>query len=166
MTTARSLALPRVVATVAALTLATLGACGSDDDDPTTTVSDPTETSESTAPSGGTTGSPTSDPSGGGTAGPFVLTTDNDDIRVSGNSQAGCTNPDETTLEVSFTDGTLVVQVSAEDGEGTVIVPGFFEGTIDSIQVGDLGDVFISGRGSLADDTAEPTTFDVTGSCA
>jgi len=150
----------RLLAIAAALALpVVLGACGSDDDDPT-------DTTGSTTPAGGTARSSTSDPSGYGTAGPFVLTSDNDDIRVSGNSLSGCTNPDETTLEVSFTDGTLEVQVSAVAGEGTVIVPGIFEGTIDSIMVGDAGDVFISGRGSLADDTAEPTTFDVTGSCA
>lgn len=94
----------------------------------------------------------------------FELTTANGDVTVRGSSD-GCTNPSETTLDVEFTDGTNEVVISAEDGEGSVIIPGLFEGTIDEIAVGDIGNVMISGRGGLADDSAEATTFEVLGNC-
>lgn len=155
-------------------------ACGSDDEADSgssttadTATSDNSSSSTSDTTSGtdsaqGTTGSTQgTDPGGTSELGSleFELSTANGDVAVRGTSD-GCTNPSETTLDVTFTDGTSEVVVSAEDGVGSVIIPGLFEGTIDQIAVGDLGNVMISGRGGLADDSAEPTTFEVLGNCA
>ena len=167
----------RALGLIAVLAVAPL-ACGSDDetdsDSPTTAETASSEPDRSDTNSSGTgstqdTGGTTASTDGGGTAElgslEFELTTANGDLTVRGASD-GCTNPSETTLDVTFTDGTSEVVVSAEDGEGSVIVPGLFEGTIEQIAVGDLGNVMISGRGGLADDSAEPTTFEVLGNCA
>ncbi len=140
---------------------ALLVACGDDSAGSSTTTSTTTSTSTSTGSSGTADGS---DP-GDAASSDFALTTSDGSFGVSGPS-SGCSNPDETTLDVSFSDGNYEVVVSAQSGEGSVVVPGVFEGTIDNIAVGDLGDVTISGRGGLADDSVAPTTFEVTGSCA
>jgi hypothetical protein len=175
----------RALGLVAVCALA-LVACGSDDEadggSSTTAGTSSSDTSSSDTSSSDTDSSGTSgtdsaqgatgstratDPEGASELGSleFELTTANGDVTVTGTSD-GCTNPSETTLDVTFTDGTSEVVVSAEDGEGSVIIPGLFEGTIDQIAVGDLGNVLISGRGGLADDSAEPTTFEVLGNCA
>ena len=40
-----------------------------------------------------------------------------------------------------------------------------FEGMVEDMSVGDTGIVSIIGRGSIADDSATPTTFEVIGIC-
>ncbi|MGI9576778.1 MAG: hypothetical protein ACR2OH_01105 [Microthrixaceae bacterium] len=161
-------------ALLAACALA-LAACGNDDEPDTsskttttTTTDDTTSTTSSTTEST-TPAVPTTEDTPVNSAdelGPlqFELTTANDDVTVRGSTD-GCTNPSETTLDVTFSDGTNEVVVVAENGEGSVIIPGLFEGTIDEIAVGDTGNVTISGRGGLADDSAEATTFEVLGNC-
>ena len=157
--TRRTLAPLAIVLFAAAL----LTACGSDDaseESSTSTSADSTASTASNDP--GTTGD-TADANTDAKA--FELTTSDGSLTVAGTAD-GCTNPDETTLDVTFSDGTYEVVVSADDGEGSVIIAGLFEGTIDEISVGDTGRVDISGRGGIADDSVAPTTFTVTGSCA
>lgn len=139
----------------------------SDSTTTSTTATTTTTTSTTTTTIAGDTVDPTTGSAAAPTTGSleFTLDTANGDVSVSGTATR-CTNPSETTLEVTFSDGTQQVVVSALDGAGSVTIPGLFEGTIDQIAVGDLGNVSISGRGGLADDSAEATTFTVVGSCA
>lgn len=156
---------PWVARLLAALLLTSwLGAaaCGDDGASGTTTSGPAAPADRAPADAvGGTTAAP-SDPAGEDR---FVLTTDTDDIRVSGPTTGPCVIGGGTSLEVTFSDGTNDVEVAAASGSGTVVVAGVFEGRIDQVQLGDAGEVFLSGRGSLADDTAEPATFVVRGRC-
>ena len=94
----------------------------------------------------------------------FRLTTADDSITVQGTA-GECAGPGDTSLETEFSDGTNTVRVAVADGSGTVTVPGIFEGTVEDISIGESGIVSMFGRGSLADDSAQPTTFEVVGIC-
>ncbi|MEQ6902068.1 hypothetical protein [Nocardioides sp. YIM 152588] len=108
------------------------------------------------------------DATDGGPAGAlqFQMATADGAIALTGTADA-CTNPDETTLAVTFTDGTTTVAVDASGGGGGIVVSGGtqFEGRVDTLVVGDVGNVEITGHGALADDTAEPTEFTILGGC-
>ncbi len=153
-----------VTAVALGLACALLISCGSEDAESAATTAT-TTTSSAPSPSSSSDDSESEDDDASPGSLEFTLSTSNGDVSVSGTA-TGCTNPSETTLDVTFSDGTQEVVVSATDGSGTVKIPGVFEGTIDAIAVGDLGNVTISGRGGLADDSAEATTFTVVGNCA
>ncbi|MCP4434873.1 MAG: hypothetical protein GY812_05135 [Actinomycetia bacterium] len=143
-------------------------ACGDDDgtDDVTTDSQAVQQETDSTEPggegeSGGDAGS---DGSFQLTTMEFRLTTADDSVTVQGTASE-CADPGETTLTTEFSDGTNTVLVSATDGTGTVTIPGVFEGMVEDMSVGDTGIVSIIGRGSIADDSATPTTFEVIGIC-
>jgi hypothetical protein len=173
----------RVAAVAAGLVLVplALAGCGKDDTASTTTTtkarSTTTAKATTTTTEAGATGSgagmgsstTTSAAGGGGTTSSapntFELTTADNRVSLSGKAQS-CTSNGETTLSVVFSNGSKEVIVSATNGTGRVMMPGQFEGTIQSISVGDTGSVRITGKGSAADDTAKPTTFTVTGNCA
>jgi len=173
----------RFAAVVAGLALVplTLAGCGKDDTAASTTTAKATTTTiakaTTTTVKAGATGSgggmgsstTTSAAGGGGTTSSapktFELTTADNSVSLSGKAQS-CTSNGETTLSVVFSNGSKEVIVSATNGTGQVMMPGQFEGTIQSISVGDTGAVRITGKGSVADDTAKPTTFTITGNCA
>ncbi|KHL13393.1 hypothetical protein CLV56_3964 [Mumia flava] len=96
----------------------------------------------------------------------FELETEDDTVDFDGTAQS-CDNPDESTLSVEFTDGTGTATVEVSGGTGSVVVTGGpeFEGRIEQFQIGDDGSVTASGHGTIADDSAQPTTFTLTGSC-
>ena len=110
---------------------------------------------------------PESESESGSASGPtFSFTTADGDV-VEGPAGA-CTNPDEETLKVSFEDDGTTVDVDVSGGSGSVRLSGGteFEGTVESVTIGDDGSVMLSGTGSPADPGASPTTFEVSGSCA
>lgn len=159
---------------VAGVLVLSFSGCSTGDDD--STPSDATSESASPTPSSDGTADGTDEgaddgaddggaPAGGKT---FTMRTADGEIILDGAAPT-CDNPGESTLAVTFssTDGTTV-SVDAEDGKGSVRVSGAteFEGKIIAVTVGDSGDVAISGEGSLADDSAEPTSFTISGSCA
>jgi hypothetical protein len=167
----------RFAAVVAGLALVplTLAGCGKDGTAASTTTAKATSTTiakaATTTPAGGGMGSSTTTSAAGGSgtnsSAPktFELTTADNSVSLSGKAQS-CTSNGETTLSVVFSNGSKEVIVSATNGTGQVMMPGQFEGTIQSISVGDTGAVRITGKGSAADDTAKPTTFTITGNCA
>jgi len=159
-----------LAAAAVALTLpAFLTACGDDEADTTTTTEADGGDSGSSG-SSGTDATETTDAPDDGEgamdgAKSFEMTTADGSFSVSGTADS-CDNPTESTLKVTFSDGTTEVEVDATNGSGSVVAAGEFEGTVESVSVGDAGDVTVSGRGSIADPGASPTTFEITGSCA
>ncbi|KAA1418321.1 hypothetical protein FE697_021100 [Mumia zhuanghuii] len=157
MTTSRALA-----SAAAVLVLLATAACGDDDPDDDDT---PTPAATTDAPSEAT-------PTTGATSGSdddrmeFELDTADDSVDVDGAATA-CDNPDEGTLNVTFADDGATVVVAVSGGTGSVTVSGSteFEGRITSMIIGDDGSVNASGEGTLADDTAQPTTFTLEGRC-
>lgn len=166
--------LTTAVLLVSALALA---GCG-DDDNPgsvnSTTSAAPTPEETDPAPSVTSTPSPseTSSPSPSETSAPtpgpndFTMTTKDGSVEITGPVTA-CENPDETSLETEFSDGSSTVDIDVERGRGEVDVEGAtqFEGRVSSIQVGDTGMVTIAGKGGLSDDSAPTTAFMITGTC-
>ncbi|TIC85035.1 hypothetical protein E8D34_13205 [Nocardioides sp. GY 10113] len=168
----------RIAIAVGALALVLTG-CG--DDDPPANASSSTTQTASDAAATPTDAAPTSDaptsdagdeatgdPADGAVGSlPFRLVTADGSIEVDGTAEA-CDNPDEANLATSFTDGTTTVTVNGVDGAGSITISGGtqFEGRIDSLMVGDAGNVAITGHGALADDAATPTGFTIEGSCA
>lgn len=82
-----------------------------------------------------------------------------------------CTNPGETTISFmgESAEGTII-DISAEEQVGGITIDGpegSWEGSIDAVEVGDLGNFTISGTASVADDSAEggPFDFTLTGQC-
>lgn len=151
------MSLSRRLATIALLAAAPLTLAACTDSTPTTT----TQTSAATP-------SPTaalSEEMDTGAAGTFTMTTA-DGLSITGTA-GRCENPVESTLSVTFSGDGSQVAVDAAGGIGTVSVSGAveFEGAVEFVEVGDAGNVTATGRGSLADPGAQPTTFEITGSC-
>jgi hypothetical protein len=113
---------------------------------------------------GGSCAAPVAEPSEDGT---FRLTTADGTLDLPGTPEA-CDNPGETTLAVEYPSGENTVSLQVDQGEGSVTVTGpqSFEGRVESIMVGDTGNVMVTGTGSPADDSAgEPTEFTLEGQC-
>lgn len=123
----------------------------------------------------------------GGAALIFFLNRDSDSSSGTGSSQVptvnlttsdgvdaaldvtSCDNPGETTISLEATNETADLEMDAAGGSGTIIFDssdGRREGTVDSVQVGDTGNITASGTLSAADDSAGTATFELTGSCA
>lgn len=159
-----SLACPSTPRTIAILTLATaigvLGACSDDDDAGSSTTS----SSDTTAPTDTTGG----DDGEGALDGAAQVTISSDVLDATYDVQS-CDNPSESDLELSAEDaGTgIALSVSVQDGSGTIHIEGgdeqdgiLLDGTVDSLEVGDAGDIVASG----SFDTGE--SFELSGSCA
>ena len=117
---------------------------------PATPVSEPTQ-SESASTSGSA--------STAAGANDFTMRTEDGSVDLTG-PVSTCENPDETTLRTEFTAGGSTVEVDIRRGTGAVAVAGAasYDGRVTSIQVGDVGNVMIAGKGG-------GTTFTVTGTC-
>ena len=100
-----------------------------------------------------------------GSMGTFTMTTA-DGLEITGAATA-CDNPLESSVMVNFAGESSTVTVDAENGTGIVTVSGDveFEGRVESVSVGDAGDLVVTGSGSLADPGAAPTTFEIVGTC-
>lgn len=86
-----------------------------------------------------------------------------------------CENPGETTLMLEAESkeddegvDPIGLEVDAKDGEGTIILSGReeAEGTVDQLMVGDTGEITASGELTPSDDGAEPSSYELVGSCA
>lgn len=117
-----------------------------------------------------TTASPTvSTTTDGGTAsGPTVTLTSSDGLD-STLDVTSCDNPGETTISLRASNESADLELDATGGTGTIVFDssdGRREGTVDSVQVGDTGNITASGSLTPADDSASPATFELNGSCA
>ena len=86
-----------------------------------------------------------------------------------------CVNPGETTLMLEAESkeddedvDPIGLEVDVEDGEGTIILSGReeAEGTVDQLMVGDTGEITASGELTPSDDGAEPSSYELVGSCS
>lgn len=114
---------------------------------------DSTSTSGDTAPSG---------------AGQTVRLTTSDGLDVT-MDVTSCDNPGETSISLTAETESSDLQMDATGNSGTIFYEssdGNREGTVDSIQVGDTGSITASGSLGVADDSADPATFELTGQCA
>lgn len=116
-----------------------------------------------------TTANPTvSTTTDGGAATPTVTLTTSDDINAT-LDVSSCDNPGETTITLRASSESSDLELDASGGTGTIVFEssdGRREGTVDSVQVGDTGNITASGSLSPADDSASPATFELSGSCA
>lgn len=135
-------------------------ACGDDDTD---VAGDGTTSTSATAGDGDAV-DPTSEVVDEA-AGSFELTTADGSMAVAGTATDCRIGDDRSSLRVTFSGSSQDVDVDAADGGGSVTVTGEFEGRIDSMSIDDSGEVAISGTGTISDDSAEPTTFEVNGTC-
>lgn len=80
-----------------------------------------------------------------------------------------CGSPTETTVTFNgLSEAGTLVDVEANDGEGRITIDGpegSYEGSVDQVMVGDIGNVTISGTASVADDstTAGQAPFELSG---
>ncbi len=147
---------PRPLRTLAAVACAAalaggLVACG-DDDDSGSSTEEPATTAATTsaAPAAGTV---------------QLTTSDGVDITLDLES---CSSDGETDLTLRASSETADLSVEATAGTGPVMLTsadGDREGRADSVTVGDDGEFTATGPLTLADDTAEPATFELTGNC-
>ncbi|WP_370615686.1 hypothetical protein [Mumia sp. Pv 4-285] len=166
MTRSRALA-----SAAAVLVLLATAACTDDDDPDDDDTPAPTATTDAPSEPTPTTGATSDDDDNDNDPMEFDLDTADDSVDVDGVASV-CENPDASTLNVTFVedgaadDGATVV-VTVSGGSGSVVVSGSteFEGRITSMMIADDGAVSASGEGSLADDTAQPTTFTLEGRC-
>lgn len=149
----------RLILFVSTLLVLALGvaACGDDDD---------------TAESGDdTTGSEEARSVGAGDQGaevPTVEFTTSDGASFT-LDVTSCQNPSESSVQLTAESETATFSVDASDGAGTVSfasAEGNRRGVVTMAQVGDAGNVAISGSITPADGDAETETFEVTGQCA
>ena len=80
-----------------------------------------------------------------------------------------CTNPSETTVQITARSETADLKVEATDGAGSLTftsAEGDRRGSVDSARVGDTGNVSISGSTTPADGSDETETFEISGQCA
>lgn len=106
----------------------------------------------------------TSPPSAGATV--RLTTSDGLDVTMDVTS---CDNPGETSISLTAETESSDLQMDATGGSGTILYEsseGNREGTVDSVQVGDTGNITASGSLSVADDSADAATFELTGQCA
>lgn len=99
-------------------------------------------------------------------AGAFLFEDVDEDLHFAGTA-ASCTSPDESTLRTRFLGDGGTVSIEAEAGSGQISLIGddVFNGVIDSVSVGDAGDVVIRGTDASPDADGFRTTFVVTGRC-
>ena len=79
-----------------------------------------------------------------------------------------CSNPSESTVQITARSETADLDVDATDGAGTLAftsAEGDRKGTVTSAQVGDTGNVSIAGSVTPADGSDESETFDISGQC-
>lgn len=99
-------------------------------------------------------------------AGAFLFEDVDEGLHFAGTA-ASCTSPDESTLQTRFLGDGGTVSIEAEAGAGQISLIGddVFNGVIDSVSVGDAGDVVIRGTDASPDADGFRTTFVVTGRC-
>lgn len=124
-------------------------ACGGDDD---------------TTGDGGSDGATTT--AGGDVATVALTTSDGGSFTLDVTS---CENPAESTVRLSARSETADLAIDATDGEGTLnfsSADGDRQGSVESAQVGDAGNVSITGPITPAGGGDESETFEVTGRCS
>jgi hypothetical protein len=135
-----------LTAAFAALWLVATG-CGDDSDDASTTTAAPAdgESLPSTA---------------------LLFETDDGAIRVEIDGST-CTSTSASDFTASGEDDGTTLTASAQAMSGSVVLSGAteFEGRIDSAEVGETGTLRAFGVGSVADDSATPVEFTLTGQC-
>ena len=139
----------RVVTLLVAVVALVAAACGGDDD---------------TAGDGGT-GSTNGGDQGASVATVQFTTSDGGSFTLDVTS---CDNPGESTVRISAESETASLAVDATDGAGTIDFTsseGNRQGTVSSAQVGDAGNVSISGNVTPSGGGDESETFEITGQC-
>ena len=160
--------------TLAALAAASLlfAACSSDEDSTETDNQDETTTTEESTTTAGHSGSDTTETTDAAPAEQATVEFTTDGIEPISFLVTECVNPGESTIQLKgeSAEGTTI-DIDATDQVGGITIDGpegSYEGSIDAVVVGDLGNLTVSGQASIADDseTEGPQDFELTGQCA